>query len=127
MSTHTLTHTQTHTHTQVHHIQKLNKLCDSETIHSRTTLKIPTTSSTPSPILKKNKKGMASSLQDIRKIKENGEGEGKGEEVKKKPSTRIKREPLEPFEERSIASLLSVTDVNIAEMQRFNKKLAQKT
>jgi hypothetical protein len=115
----------------VHHIQKLNNLWDSETIHSRTTLKIPTTSATPSPVLKKKNKtpspAVSSSLQDIRKMDESGENGEEGEEVRRKPSTRMKRASMEPFEERSIASILTAADERIAEMHRFNEKLALKT
>ena len=73
---------------------------------------------------------MASSLQDIRYTDNERRGGEEGEEeVKRKPSGRLREKRLstEPFQEKSIASLLTAADERIAEMQRFNEKLAQKT
>ena len=66
---------------------------------------------------------MASSLQDIRNVDENGEHE----EVKKKPMVRGGGAVFEPYQEKSIASLLTAADERIAAMHRFNEKLALKT
>jgi LysM repeat protein len=112
----------------VHHIQRLNNLWDSESIHSRTTLKIPNSPLTPSPTLKSKKQQppprMASSLQDIRQV---GDDRGVGEEVKRKPTgQRGGGASYEPFQEKSIASLLTAADERIVAMHKFNEKLALK-
>ena len=67
---------------------------------------------------------MASSLQDIRRVVE----DGGGEEVKRKPTAqRVGGALYEPYQEKSIASLLMAADERIAAMHRFNEKLALKT
>ena len=66
---------------------------------------------------------MASSLQDIHRVGRGEEGEG-GDEVKKKPTA---QRVYEPFQEKSIASLLTAADERIVAMHRFNEKLALKT
>ena len=122
--------------TQIHHIQRLNNLWDSESIQSRAELKVPTSAAysrsftpSPKPRNKKLNHRMASSMQDIRHMdNERREGEEGEEDVKRKPSGRLREKRLstEPFQEKSIASLLTAADERIAEMQRFNEKLAQK-
>ena len=111
---------------QVHHIQRLNNLWDSGSIHSRTTLKIPNSTLTPSPTLKsKKQQPMPSSLQDIHQVSDDRGGEG--EEVKRKPTgQRGGGASYEPFQEKSIASLLTAADERILAMHRFNEKLALK-
>ena len=59
-------------------------------------------------------------MQDIRSTSQDGE-----EEVKRKPLR--KNHTLEPYQEKSIASLLSAADVSMLEGQKFNEKLALKT
>ena len=89
---------------------------------------------------------MASSLQDIHQL-EDGEREQEAkrkppsrmkhihqledgereQEAKRKPPSRMKHISPEPFQEKSIESLLMAADVRIAEMHKFNEKLALKT
>ena len=74
----------------------------------------------------------ASSLLDIRftgRERENGKERKKEEEeaVRVKPKAMARSCSPEPYQEKSIASLLSAADVRIAEMQKFNEKLALKT
>ena len=60
--------------------------------------------------------------------RENGKEAKKAEEeVKVKPKATARSCSPEPFQEKSIASLLSAADLRIAEMQKFNEKLALKT
>ena len=90
------------------------------------TLKIPNSTLTPSPTLKsKKQQPMASSLQDIHQVSDDRGGEG--EEVKRKPTGRRGGgASYEPFQEKSIASLLTAADERIMAMHRFNEKLALK-
>ena len=117
-----------HVHPQIHHIQRLNNLWDSETIHSRTSLKVPLASSSPKLNSRRHPPRVVSSLHNHSQQRV-GEGEEEEEVVRRKPTALRANGSAtipEPFEEKSIASLLLAADERIAEMERFNEKLACK-
>ena len=131
----------THAHSQIDQIQRLNNLWSSETIHSRTTLKIPIDSAPRPPSPSSNMTERRSSTSAVSRLQNGSSGSSivdstdscsiaDEEVVRSKPrghrSGQRSASVSVAYGEKNISDILSAADRQLRLSKQFAEKLASK-